>query len=472
MGVSSRKDLPEPAFAPSPPLSASPGTAAGSSDCELDAHTNPRQAAAAHQRRPQGIESSPSSTSTSRAASRPRSSPANRKQQSGREEGVADGDLAKAFDLIRASWHGRLPAELDSPEWHVLRLSPSQYLALCARLEDSSPALRRYFDETLRHDYNPARGILVLRLMAGTALHEFLQENTFQFIVTQISQVPARVPGLADVASNIKNLGHTKVILDANIEQTVWAYKCPDRQLRYIGTDLPQFAMEVGYSQKAESLQQIAREYYEDSDGEVKTVLTFNVAYTPPEKRDQAADRTASFSLYRGDERIYKDKVFRDARGKSVASGSFQLLFTDFVPNTVLEQLDEQRRYQAQQYTIDMSSKLLDDILEEADKFQALEDDRIRRVKERQEQRRGRDRDGEPSRKRVRWEMDRSADDAVAATDHIRDGIQTRSRSASRSKRRRTDTERPSSHVLPERRTRSMSRRREEEGRRTEGRPP
>ncbi|KKY29452.1 hypothetical protein UCDDA912_g10623 [Diaporthe ampelina] len=404
MGVSSRKDLPEPAFAPSPPLSASPGTAVGSSDCELDAHTNSRQAAAALRRRPQRINSSPSSLSTSRAASRRRSSPANYKQQSGQEEEVGDGDLGKAFNLIRASWHGRLPADLDSPEWHVLHLSPSQYLALCAKLEDSNPALRRYFDETLRHDYNPARGILVLRLMAGTALHEFLQENTFQFIVTQISQAPARVPELADIALCIKNLGHTKVILDANIEQTVWAYKCPDRQLRYIGTHLPQFAMEVGYSQKAESLQQLAREYYEDSDGEVKTVLTFNVAYTPPEKRGQAADRTASFSLYRGDERIHKDKVFRDAQGKAVASGSLQLHLTDFVPDTVLEQLDEQRRSQAQQYTIDMSSELLNKILEEADKFQTLEDDRLRMVKERREQRRGRDRDAEPHRSHSRWD--------------------------------------------------------------------
>ncbi|KAI3395992.1 hypothetical protein diail_562 [Diaporthe ilicicola] len=253
MGVSSKRDLPQPAFAPSPPLSASPGTAAGSSDCELDALANSREAAAQHRRRPPRIDSSPSSISTTRAPSRRHASPTDRKQRLEQGEGAADGDLRRAFDLIRASWHGRLPACLESPEWHVLHLSPSQYLALCARLEDSNPALRRYFDETLRHDYNPARGVLVLRLMAGTALHEFLQENIFQFIVTQINQISVRVPGLVEITSSIKNLGHTKVILDANIEQTVWAYKCPDRQLRYIGTDLPQFAMEVGYSQKAKN---------------------------------------------------------------------------------------------------------------------------------------------------------------------------------------------------------------------------
>lgn len=125
-------------FAPSPPLTTSPGA----SDCDVEGDKPSRR------RRPQAPEGEPSPSSSFTSAdpsvARPRS------------------DLDTAFELVRAAWQGTLPDDLPCPEWHVLTISPSQFLDLRERLEKEG--LLKYF-ESLRHDYNPDRSELVLRLM-------------------------------------------------------------------------------------------------------------------------------------------------------------------------------------------------------------------------------------------------------------------------------------------------------------------
>lgn len=108
--------------------------------------------------------------------------------------------------------------------------------------------------------------------------------------------------------------------------------------------------MEVGFSQDAGSLETLAKDYYRDSNGDVKIVLTVKVRYASVKKRlaHTSSDistlnaplrvRGTSFCLYRGPERVCSEEVFRDVYGRSVGDG-IRLFLSDFIPDSTLEQV-------------------------------------------------------------------------------------------------------------------------------------
>lgn len=144
-------------------------------------------------------------------------------------------DLAVAVQLIKACRQGILPP-VATPEWRELHISPAQFMDLRQQLEDEDQGLLEFFENWLRWDYSPARGILVLRVMA-TALHETLQDAIFLHICGQLDQhlaaAGANEPVFTQVISNIQPCGHVKVRL--GYTQGVLAKKSPDSQLRYLG---------------------------------------------------------------------------------------------------------------------------------------------------------------------------------------------------------------------------------------------
>lgn len=62
---------------------------------------------------------------------------------------LGNSDLDTAFSLIVASQEQSVPHDLESPGWHVLHLSPPQYLELCIRLEAHDPELLSFFENSL-----------------------------------------------------------------------------------------------------------------------------------------------------------------------------------------------------------------------------------------------------------------------------------------------------------------------------------
>lgn len=382
------------------------------------------------------------------------------------DEQDAHSDLDTVVALVKASWQGRLP--YDTPEWKVFHISKPQYEDLCTLLEEQGPGLLDYFTENLRHDYNPERAILVLRLMA-TAFHECLQEEIL-FHIRQWLQTlgTEETPVLRLLASDIKSLGHNKVQLDT-AEGEGW--KSPDCQLFFLPTEAddnrpyhaegysPPFVIEVGYSQSGRALEDLAQEYYEDSGGHVKTVLTVDVKYTPRGQRQSSIDKTASFCLYRGPRRVHLDVKFSDADGTPFAGTSLQLSLADFIPDSVLDQLSPDDRQEAEQCTINMSSEKLCSFIQSAARSQRGVD-HLHALS-------STTRLGETSKKRTmsQWDKVRASPEQAAAAGTSSD----EACESSRSKRRRVAghrTDRPyrahssSTHGLPERsmQTRSMSR--------------
>jgi hypothetical protein len=268
------------------------------------------------------------------------------------------------------------------------------------------------------------------------------------------------------LASRIESYGHLKIGLQA---ETGPAEKSPDGQFRYNSQRPAQFVIEVGYSQNRQSLQQVAKDLYEDSDGKIKTVLTIDVTYHDPDLRggvpgsssSAPVDRSARFCLYRGPERIHHDQAFQDAQGRSVAGGDLHLFLSDFIPDATLKGLAPQQRTRVKQHRITISARQLSRLLKKAEQEQEAEDARKRMAKRKKPQN-----PGQPRRtaKRVRWEVDVDAceDGSAGANDDDTDG-----QAHKRSKTRLSEADRlyrgaagqAAGGKLPERRrTRSESR--------------
>lgn len=266
--------------------------------------------------------------------------------------------LDRVVSIIEASWRGRLPAEVQRPEWYVFHISPAQFLELRRRLGDSSTRLLSYFDNDLRFDYDPDRALLVLRLMA-CALHEYMKDSVCSSIYHQLRQIANDTRSssrLQELGSSIRSLGHSTVDLQARraTPNEARARKSPDGQYRFLTKATghqpayfiksPPFIIEVGYSQDAEELEQLAKDYYEQSNGKIKTVLTINTSTCRVTN-----DHTAKLCLYRGPERVCHDMAFCNADGEAV-EGCLNLYLADFIPDSVLDGLDRSL-YQASERT-------------------------------------------------------------------------------------------------------------------------
>lgn len=451
--VSSRETV---ILVPSPPLSAS----AGASDSELDKHKQKHDAPQrlqAHPRPNSRTRSPPSSTPGSfLSASSPDGTQERRPTQLNEgaptsrcvQDGNSDDDLDDAFSLIKASWQNLELVDVRCPEWTVLHISTSQYLDLCRRLEEHDPELLDYFENVLRSDYDPDRGILVLRLMAS-AVHEDFQEHIKQFILTRLKEIASDSdPNISHIASNIRSQGHTKMKLASKSRppERARARKSPDCQFLYFVPSTrsirtrgryrsirysPQLIIEVGYSQKAKALRRLAQEYYEKSGA--RTVLTFNLGYSNPTERRAASqgsstNRAASFSFYRGPDCIHRDTVFRDPDGTPTAD-ALRLCLADLVPDEVLSQLSPRTQDQARNAAIDVTAQLLCQLLAEAEEVQDLWD--VTSTPEPGEE----DDVTKPLKRRVNWQVDSDSNDAEDDGDD--DGDEDTKAS---SKRRRRDS--------------------------------
>lgn len=314
--VTSEEHTPTSRSTPSPSLS----PAAGAPNCELNYETDQQHEPARPDSSPLPL-TSPRAQSLSKAASlyhkQADASDHSHQTLSGRgclRQRRGD-DLDRAFSLIKASWREELPEDLPSADWCVLRISPTQYLELCRQLEDEDPNLLDYFENVLRFDYDPDRGLLILRLMAN-AVHEYLQDRLMDEIKMQIWDLAAKSGDavFSSVLLDSRSQGQSKLWLGATGRHEVEARKRPDGQFRFRGTSTPgahlpyhfgghttpEDLVKIGNSQKADALEGLAQDYCEKSTGGgIKTVLTVDTQYARPLQRVKATlavDESSDFS--------------------------------------------------------------------------------------------------------------------------------------------------------------------------------
>lgn len=168
--------------------------------------------------------------------------------------------MDEAFSLVERSSQGRPLIGVVSPDWHVLKLPLPLYRVLRERLE--SARLLDYFDHNIRHDYDPQRGRLVLR-MVESPLHGSLQDEIVFKIRHQQQLLADKRPDdiISDLAKGLRSRGHAQLELPHNSVEEVRAEKSPDHQLFYRAEQRPSFVIEVAYSQKSEDLEFLPQDY-------------------------------------------------------------------------------------------------------------------------------------------------------------------------------------------------------------------
>ncbi|KUI72998.1 hypothetical protein VM1G_08154 [Cytospora mali] len=125
----------------------------------------------------------------------------------------------------------------------------------------------------------------------------------------------------------------------------------------------------------ASSLERLAKQYYKDSNRQIKAVLATDSKYASPVRKqkhrrsnaDSTVDSRAVFSFYRISDRVHQETVIRDTHGNSVASSPLQLFIADFIPDQVLKQLNPVLRQRVEEASFYLPSQLLYKYLEQAE---------------------------------------------------------------------------------------------------------
>jgi hypothetical protein len=211
-----------------------------------------------------------------------------------------------------------------------------------------------------------------------TKLHKVLKDCIIDEIKYQLRNLTKEpeYQALSNYISAIKSAGHARV----KFEPGVKARKSPDHRFDYIGIAKPQFVLEVvsSQSQKRGALQYLAKDYYERSDGKIKTVLTVTVKYRSPDKRRSSTNtggHSASFSLYRGPQQVHKNRLIREASGELAVDGGLELFLSDFIPDAVLCQLSRPLREQARATAINIPADQMYKYVILPENAQAVEDE-------------------------------------------------------------------------------------------------
>ncbi|KAL2277531.1 hypothetical protein FJTKL_15368 [Diaporthe vaccinii] len=280
----------------------------------------------------------------------------------------------QAVELVRARAYGE-HSNNELADWIELEITPPQYHKFLQTLEDDQDQrLSTYFTDKIRHDYDPRRCILVLRM--PSSVHDVFQAFLLSKITSWIERVQEKVtPRLAkeiiqqitpalttDFSIKLRSAVAAERSVEAAVSKKERSTHSPDGQYHYPGSRYPVFVVEIGFSQTGQDLEELAKHYYEETDGYIKTVLTVGLGYLSKAQRRLEHKRTgrrttrsslheekpttkqASFSLYRGPKRIICNRIFRNEAGELVQSEGLTLHISDLVPDVVLERLSEDLR--------------------------------------------------------------------------------------------------------------------------------
>ncbi|KAI1753485.1 hypothetical protein F4782DRAFT_529362 [Xylaria castorea] len=162
------------------------------------------------------------------------------------------------------------------------------YEKLRRKLQDGDGCLLRYFDESLRKDWNAETGELALRLMPSS-LYELVEELLVDAIKGELDRVAKANHSLQAIRKDIRDSSHAS-LHNSSIEYPVSVYKPPDGQFFYDDIRGAPFVIEISYSEKEHELLTRIKEYFIYLHS-VSTVLAVDIEYAPPEI-PQAPDYT------------------------------------------------------------------------------------------------------------------------------------------------------------------------------------
>lgn len=281
--------------------------------------------------------------------------------------------VAGAYRCLREAHRG----QYAGPSWvRFFDVCPDDLEALISATESFK----------YRFDYEPSNQQLTLRMPEGSP-HIFTKNVFAQSILRGVQERIHRAIQEEDARADTY-LRSIKIM--ANVEDKVkfpnGGIKRPDVAFSFKGSYYPPLVVEIGHSQKAESLATDARDYIDKTEGTIHTVITARFVHLDADQRRQKRRQTrdqqlrvpgaaqpgqaaqrhtrsqtrqqntadaststadpadpadaaaapppaklAHISLYRLGRRVVHDQEFRDAQGRP-RDGGLELNIADFVP--------------------------------------------------------------------------------------------------------------------------------------------
>lgn len=182
----------------------------------------------------------------------------------------------------------------------------------------------------------------------STALHGHFCCGVTGHITDQLQSLGRSVPHLGSLVNDIYLGGFATLELFTDDEMDMPTQRSPDNQFQHENDDWPSVVIEVSDSQPHQpqkKLATLAFDYIRGSDGQIRAVLGFDLAY-------RTNSREATVIMWReqavvGDDGeeysdvvpVYKE-VFRDSAGNA-RPGSLKLELADFFPSDALKDNDK-----------------------------------------------------------------------------------------------------------------------------------
>ncbi|KAF5535378.1 telomere-associated recQ-like helicase [Fusarium phyllophilum] len=182
---------------------------------------------------------------------------------SNQRDGSAAGDSISLIPANILECHQRFESDVETPYFVSLPLEPRLFQII-------RPQLLHLFR---RYDYDGDAGIIILRM--ASKVHDDFALNFGDLLQQLIDDILRKVPN----APRVRNRQTRKVKLWEH-DRSKRGREChPDGQFKDARAYQPGLVFEVGYSQTADSLEKIAKEYILGTEGDVTTVVCFDLKY-------------------------------------------------------------------------------------------------------------------------------------------------------------------------------------------------
>ncbi|KAI1122638.1 hypothetical protein F5Y10DRAFT_253683 [Nemania abortiva] len=236
------------------------------------------------------------------------------------------------------------------------------------RDEGNSDGLLRYFDESLRTDWNARTGELTLRIM-NSSMHEVVQGRLVDAITKELDRVAAN-HSLRAIREKIQSGSHAR-LRDASTEHSI--HKSPDGQFFYDDIQGAPFVIEIAYSEEEHKLLAKIKDYFIHLYP-VSTILAVDIEYAPLEMR-QAPSHTHRATVCLWTEERTGDTISIIPQQKAVFRENGQALLGQLViPFKFLLPPEKRTGAQAQDQELRFSYESLAQMVSHGEKRQRVED--------------------------------------------------------------------------------------------------
>ena len=224
----------------------------------------------------------------------------------------------------------------EQPPWNHFDLKPGEYEEIQRRI-NSDEYLWGWVNDKLRYDNDSRTRRLTIR--KTTNLHEMFQGQFAWPITKQLHELAKGTGASALFAAIIRCIGHAD--LEFSSGDAWFSRRSPDASYRCRRARYPGVVLEIAYSEKAQDLGRLAKDWIMDSRGNIRLVIGLDIDYGKRMLGKESESLKAVLSMWRPQftvvngrriltpVQVINDEAFRDDQGNPT-NGHLKIRLSDF----------------------------------------------------------------------------------------------------------------------------------------------